>query len=199
MQISSTTGGSTRRWRGGPDLRQATGELIETAPRGTAADAARAVAAAQAGRRAMAAMPSHERAAIIDRAADAIGAEHETLSRLLARENGKTLREVRSELDAAIRIFRGYAEEAKRVFGRATPLDSIPGQQGSLALTLRQPRGVIAAIVPFNYPAELWAHKVAAALAAGNAVSPSPPRSAADDRKDRGLLQEAGCRARRTR
>ena len=123
----------------------------------------------------MAATPSRERAAVLQRAADAIQADHDALSRLLARENGKTLREVRAELDAAIRIFRGYAEEAKRVFGRATPLDSIPGQQGSLALTMRQPRGVVAAIVPFNYPAELWAHKVAGGLAAGNAVITKPP------------------------
>ena len=42
-------------------------------------------------------------------------------------------------------------------------------------MTLRQPRGVIAAIVPFNYPAELWAHKIAAGLAAGNAVITKPP------------------------
>jgi lactaldehyde dehydrogenase len=154
---------------------KASGEVIDTAPRGTAADAARAVAAAQRGKRAIAAMPSHERAALIQRAADAIQAEHESLAQLLTRENGKTLREARAELDAAIRIFRGYAEEAKRVLGRATPLDSIPGQNGSLAVTLRQPRGVIAAIVPFNYPAELWAHKVAAGLAAGNAVITKPP------------------------
>lgn len=154
---------------------KATGELIETAPHGGIPDVKRAIEAAQRGRRAMAAMPSYERAALIQRAADTVQAEHDGLSRLLARENGKTLREVRSELNAAIRILRGYAEEAKRVFGRATPLDSVPGQVGSLAVTLRQPRGVIAAIVPFNYPAELWAHKIAAGLAAGNAVITKPP------------------------
>jgi acyl-CoA reductase-like NAD-dependent aldehyde dehydrogenase len=154
---------------------KATGELIETAPHGGRPDVARAIEAAQRGRRAMAAMPSFQRAELIQRAADAVQAEHTALSQLLARENGKTLREVRSELSAAIRILRGYAEEAKRVFGRATPLDSVPGQAGSLAVTLRQPRGVIAAIVPFNYPAELWAHKIAAGLAAGNAVITKPP------------------------
>ena len=154
---------------------KASGEAIDTAPRGTAADAARAVAAAQQGRRAIAAVPSHRRAEMLQAAAGAIQADKEPLARLLARENGKTLREVRGELDTTIRIFRGYAEEAKRVFGRATPLDSIPGHDASLAVTLRQPRGVIAAIVPFNYPAELWAHKVAAGLAAGNAVITKPP------------------------
>ncbi len=154
---------------------KATGALIETVPHGGPRDVDRAVEAAQRGRRAMAAMPSYQRAEVIQRAADAVQAEHAALSQLLARENGKTLREVRSELDAAIRIFRGYAEEAKRVLGRATPLDSVPGQAGSLAVTLRQPRGVIAAIIPFNYPAELWAHKIAAGLAAGNAVITKPP------------------------
>lgn len=154
---------------------KATGELIETAPRGSAQDVVRAVEAAQRGRRAIAAMPSYRRAEVIQLAADAVQAEHAALSHLLARENGKTLREVRAEIDAAIRIFRGYAEEAKRVFGRATPLDSVPGQAGSLAVTLRQPRGVIAAIIPFNYPVELWAHKIAAGLAAGNAVITKPP------------------------
>ncbi len=176
-----------------PICDKASGEPIETAPRGTAGDVARAVAAAQRGKRATASTPSHERAAILQRAADAIQADHDALSRLLARENGKTLREVRAELDAAMRIFRGYAEEAKRLFGRATPLDSIPGQQGSLALTMRQPRGVVAAIVPFNYPVELWAHKVAGGLAAGNAVVTKPPEECplAIGRIAR-LLEEAG-------
>ena len=154
---------------------KATGAVIEAAPHGGPLDVARAVEAAQRGRRAMAVMPSYQRAEVIQRAADAVQSDHAALCQLLARENGKTLREVRSELDAAIRIFRGYAEEAKRVFGRATPLDSVPGQAGSLAVTLRQPRGVIAAIIPFNYPAELWAHKIAAGLAAGNAVITKPP------------------------
>lgn len=78
---------------------KATGELIDTAPHGSALDVTRAIEAAQRGRRAMAAMPSHERAALIQRAADALQAEHAALSLLLARENGKTLREVRSELN----------------------------------------------------------------------------------------------------
>jgi acyl-CoA reductase-like NAD-dependent aldehyde dehydrogenase len=149
--------------------------IIDHVPRGTPADVARAVSAAQAGKRAMARMPAHERCAILMRVADSLGAEHGNLARLLASENGKTLREATAEIAAAIRIWRGYAEEAKRLFGRAMPLDSVPGLERSLAMTLRHPRGVIAAIVPFNYPAELWSHKAAGALAAGNAVITKPP------------------------
>ena len=69
----------------------ATSGLIETAPRGSALDVTCANEAAQPGRRAMAAMPSHERAALIQRAADALQADRAALSLLLARENGKTL------------------------------------------------------------------------------------------------------------
>lgn len=154
---------------------KADGRLLDTVPRATAADVQAAVGAAQDGKRRMARLPAHGRRAVLMRAADAIEAEHERLARLLACENGRTLREVRDELRAAVRIFRGYAEEAQRLFGRVTPLDSIPGHEQSLALTMREPRGVVAAIVPFNYPVELWSHKLAGALAAGNAVITKPP------------------------
>jgi acyl-CoA reductase-like NAD-dependent aldehyde dehydrogenase len=153
----------------------ATGAVIDTVPRGTAADAARAVAAAQRGRIAMAKLPSHQRCAALMRVADRIAAEEDELAALLCQENGKTRREIVNELRAAVRIWRGYAEEAKRIFGKVTPLDSVPGREESLAITMRQPLGIVVAIVPFNYPIELWSHKVAAGLAAGNAVITKPP------------------------
>jgi acyl-CoA reductase-like NAD-dependent aldehyde dehydrogenase len=153
----------------------ATGALIDTVPRASAADVRRAVDAAQAGKKRIAAIPAHERCAILLRVADKIEAGQDALARLLVSENGKTRREIANEIKAAIRIWRGYAEEAKRLFGRAVPLDSVPGLERSLAVTLRHPLGVVAAIVPFNYPVELWSHKVAGGLAAGNAVITKPP------------------------
>lgn len=75
----------------------------------------------------------------------------------------------------AARIFQGFGEEAKRLEGRVVGMDSVPGMESHLAMTVRQPVGVVVAIVPFNYPAELYAHKGAAALAAGNAVICKPP------------------------
>ena len=97
------------------------------------------------------------------------------LGELLCRENGKRIGETTAEVGVAARIFRGYAEEAKRLFGKSVPLDSIPGRERSIAITNRYPLGVIAAIVPFNYPVELWSHKVAGGLAAGNAVITKTP------------------------
>ncbi len=153
----------------------ATGAVIATVPAATAADVERAVAAAQQGSRRIAATPSHERCAILMRLAQAIEDHQDELGDLLTAENGKTRREIGGEVKAAIRIVRGYAEEAKRIFGKVTPLDSVPGLERSMAVTARQPRGVIAAIVPFNYPVELWSHKLAGAIAAGNAVITKPP------------------------
>src|SRR5688500_6387333 len=97
--------------------------IIDHVPRGTDAEVANAVDAAQRGKRAMARLPAYERCAALMRVAEAIEADHDALARSLARENGKTLRETTSEVAAAIRIWRGYAEEAKRIFGRAMPLD----------------------------------------------------------------------------
>ncbi|MGP2490265.1 aldehyde dehydrogenase family protein [Mesorhizobium sp. PUT5] len=158
-----------------PVLNPANGEEIAAVPRASAADVERAVDAAQRGSTAMAAMPAWRRYEILEAVARRIEENQAELGRLLCRENGKRIGETTSEIGVAARIFRGYAEEAKRVFGRSVPLDSIPGREKSLALTMRQPLGVVAAIVPFNYPVELWSHKVAGGLAAGNAVITKPP------------------------
>jgi acyl-CoA reductase-like NAD-dependent aldehyde dehydrogenase len=158
-----------------PVLNPATNEPIAEVPRAGTADVARAVAAAQQGKARMAALPSHKRYEILGAVARRIEANQMALGELLCRENGKRLAETTSEVGVAARIFRGYAEEAKRLFGKSVPLHSIPGRERSMAITRYEPLGVVAAIVPFNYPVELWSHKVAGGLAAGNAVITKTP------------------------
>jgi len=152
-----------------------TGEVIDKVPEATLEDAQRAVEAAQNGKLVMGSMPAYQRADTLFNIADAIETNKLMLSELLAQENGKPILQTREELAATIRIFRSYAEEGKRIFGRMVPMDAVPGQEQNLAFTIRQPVGVVAAIIPFNYPVELWAHKAAAALAAGNACIVKPP------------------------
>ena len=154
----------------------ATGAVIDTTPSATVADTDRAIAAANRSKRDMASMPGHRRAAILMAVAQRIRRERVALVRLLTEENGKTFREIDGwEIDAAARIIEGYGEEAKRLHGETVPLHGIPNLENSFAMTTFQPRGVIAAIVPFNYPVELWSHKIAGGLAAGNAVITKPP------------------------
>ena len=66
------------------------------------------------------------------------------------------------------------AEEAKRISGEVLPLDGAPGGAGKLGFTLRVPCGVVAAITPFNAPLNTVVHKIAPAIAAGNAVVLKP-------------------------
>ena len=151
------------------------GEAIDTVPMATLQDVDAALKAACEGSSRMRATPAHARSSILARAADIIASRKEELATLLARENGKPIRQTRDEIEVTSRIFRGFAEEGRRLFGRTVPMDAIPGQERHFAMTIRQPLGVVAAIVPFNYPAELYAHKAAPALAAGNAVIAKPP------------------------
>ncbi|MEP7456537.1 aldehyde dehydrogenase family protein [Phyllobacterium sp. SB3] len=156
-------------------INPATNIEIKQVPRASVEDVARAVQAAQQGAQLMAALPAYRRYEILEAVARHIETKQTELGHLLCSENGKRIGETTSEVGVAARIFRGYAEEAKRMFGRSFPLDSIPDRETSLAITTRKPLGVIAAIVPFNYPVELWSHKVAGGLAAGNAVITKPP------------------------
>ncbi len=84
------------------------------------------------------------------------------------------LRDARAEVERAADTFAWSAEEAKRIHGEMVPLEATPGSENRLAFTLRVPVGVVCAITPFNFPINMVAHKIAPALAAGNAVVLKP-------------------------
>ncbi len=152
-----------------------TGQVLETVPKATIQDVERAIAAAQKGKEAMRKLTARERYDVLVHIASSIEARTYELGKLLAEENGKPITQTRAEVAVTANIFRGFAEESKRIFGRVMPVDAVRGHERHFAITIRQPLGVVAAIVPFNYPVELWGHKAAAALAAGNAVISKPP------------------------
>jgi lactaldehyde dehydrogenase len=152
-----------------------TGEVLGYVPEASVADVDVTVANARLGQSAMAAMPAHQRQALLLRVADIMEEDAENLAVLDAQENGKPIEQTRGEVAAAIRIFRGYAHEATRIIGRQIPMDAVPGLENNFSVTIREPLGIVAALIPFNYPVELYSHKAAAALAAGNAVITKPP------------------------
>lgn len=91
----------------------------------------------------------------------------------MAKEAGKPFKEARTEVTRAARTFLVAAEEAKRIHGEIVPIAS-DQPLGKFAYTLRLPIGVVCAISPFNFPMNLVAHKIAPALAAGNAFVLKP-------------------------
>ncbi|KAG8677816.1 hypothetical protein FPOAC1_003844 [Fusarium poae] len=101
-----------------------------------------------------------------------IFAAREDLSRILVHETGKTLVEARGEIDYALTFVWWFSGEADRAHGTSLTC-AIPGRR---AITIKQPIGVVAALVPWNFPIALALRKAAAALAAGctMVIKPSP-------------------------
>lgn len=150
------------------------GEPVGAVPVATAAEADRALQAAVAGAAAMRALAPVDRVAILRRAADRADGLVEELARTIAGESGKTLGEARGEASRAGELLRLSAAEGARLHGETLPLDATANGVGKLGFTLRQPCGVVVAIAPFNFPLLLVLHKIAPALAAGNAVILKP-------------------------
>ncbi len=150
------------------------GEVIGTIPEARREDVQAAVEAAQHGAAVMAELPAHRRGEVLRRAAELIRDRREEFARTIAAEAGKALKFARIEVDRAVSTFTVASEEAKRVHGETVPMDAVPAGEGYFGFWVRRPVGVVAAITPFNFPLNLVAHKVAPALAAGNAVVLKP-------------------------
>lgn len=148
----------------------ATGEVIDTVPRAGREDVRLAIDFARCGKPIMASLPAYRRSDILRKTAELMEPQLECLSQMLSRENGKTIRQCRFEMATTRRLFADFAEEAKRIRGQYLPMDNVAGLEHMVSYTVRQPAGIVVGIIPFNYPAELFAHKIPGAIAAGCSV-----------------------------
>jgi glyceraldehyde-3-phosphate dehydrogenase (NADP+) len=151
------------------------GNIVDTVPNAGPEEVEEALESATRGAGIMAELPAHERSLILKKTAQLLEARLEEFARLISLESGKVLGESRFEVSRAIETIELSAEEAKRIRGETIPLDAASGTQRKFGFTLRVPCGVVVAISPFNFPLNLLCHKVAPALAAGNAVIAKPP------------------------
>ena len=165
------------RWRAGEGektfdvVEPATSQVMARAAIASPADVEAAVKAArvafEAGAWSNAAASA--RARVLYKIAELIRSDAERLATLEARNAGKPIRDARDEVMGAAQCFEYYAGAATRIFGETIPV-SAPG----LDFTLREPVGVVALIVPWNFPLTIASWKVAPALAAGNAAILKP-------------------------
>ncbi|HSJ60428.1 MAG TPA: aldehyde dehydrogenase family protein [Jiangellaceae bacterium] len=118
------------------------------------------------------------RADVLDRAADLVDRQRDDFARLLALELGKPVRDGRGEMVRVGDTLRVSAAEARRIGGEVLPTAGWQRGVGTTAMTYRAPVGVVVAITPFNAPANLLAHKLAASFAAGNTTIVKPPPQA---------------------
>ena len=139
-------------------------------------DAALVDRAARAAREAFEAgdFPQHERAAVLDRAAEIADERTEDLALTIAAEAGKPLKTATVEAKRCVETLTFSAVEARKLTGGTVPMDASAAGAGKLGVMMRVPYGVVGAISPFNFPLNLVAHKLGPAIAAGNAVVLKP-------------------------
>ncbi|MBI3890167.1 MAG: aldehyde dehydrogenase family protein [Candidatus Wallbacteria bacterium] len=172
-------------------MNPATGEKLTDAVHASAQDVDRAVRAARAALEAgpWSRMDASERGRILRRAGDLIQARKEELARLESANNGKTVKEAgRGDLPPSWDVFHYYAGWANKVHGEVIPVDG-----HYLNFALREPVGVVGAIVAWNYPLLLASWKLAPALATGNTVVLKPSeQTPLTALALAGILEEAG-------
>ena len=157
-----------------PVIDPSTGEVFDQIPRGASADVDRAVRAARAalagpwGR-----MTAAERGRILHRMSQLILADAENLAQLEARDTGKPIGQARNDINVAARYCEFYAGAADKLHGQ-----EIPYLADFQVVVVREPYGVTAHILPWNYPAQMFGRSVVPALATGNAAVLKPSEDA---------------------
>ncbi|MBX3531721.1 MAG: aldehyde dehydrogenase family protein [Rhizobiaceae bacterium] len=151
------------------------GNVFASVPASGAADVDRAVKAA---RRAFDAgpwsrTPAFERGRLLTKLGLLVEKHGDELAALESRDTGKPLRQGRADVAATMRYYEFYGGAADKIHG-----DTIPFLDGYTALTLREPHGVVAGIIPWNYPMQILARVAGAALAMGNTLVVKPAEDA---------------------
>jgi acyl-CoA reductase-like NAD-dependent aldehyde dehydrogenase len=149
------------------------GTLIGRVPKGDAALLGKAVDAAAAAFEA-GDFPQHERARVLDKAAELVAEREDDLTMTIAAEAGKPVKTARVEAQRCVSTMQFSAVAARTLTGELVPMEAGAAGEGKLGIVVRVPYGVVGAISPFNFPLNLVAHKLGPAIAAGNAVVLKP-------------------------
>ena len=149
-------------------IEPATEEVLAEVAEAGVEDADRAVGRAKAAFPAWRAVTPGDRAKLLRRFAAAVADHSEDLARLEARNVGKPIADARGEVGMVVDVFNYYAGAPERLLGNTIPV------AGGVDMTFREPLGVVALIVPWNFPIAITSWKVGPALAAGNTIVLKP-------------------------
>ena len=117
--------------------------------------------------------PAVERGRCLTRLFHLVEKNGDELAALESRDTGKPVRQGRADVTATMRYYEFYGGAGDKIHG-----DTIPFLDGYTALTLREPHGVVAGIIPWNYPLQILARVAGAALAMGNTLVVKPAEDA---------------------
>ena len=151
------------------------GKVIDTVPNATAKDVDKAVKHAQTAFKTWKNVSIYKRVEILNNFLDLVDEYRKDLAKTLCTETGKPITQAYAEIDNIRLGFSAFMEKAKHLYGNVIPNGTEKGQDDTLQMTIREPLGVVGAIIPFNFPCDLFDQKVAPALLAGNTVIVKPP------------------------
>ena len=152
----------------------ATQELIDKVPNVSLEDVDIAVTVAKEEQKKWEQVSIYDRGDILYKFVDLVEENKERLARLLSEETGKPITEARGEV-ANVKIgVRGFVEKAKHLYGESLVGSSEAGNEKTMQITTRAPLGVVVAIIPFNFPSDLFCQKIPPALLMGNSVIMKP-------------------------
>jgi acyl-CoA reductase-like NAD-dependent aldehyde dehydrogenase len=170
-------------------INPATGEPVDTAPRGTAEDAREAIDAAAQAFAIWSEFTQAKRAEVLKRTVELLKLHENELATLLTKEQGKPLREAALEIRRYGHTLEYYAGLGKNIRGGYIPQID----ENKYGLIIKRPLGVVGAIVPWNFPVSLMGNKIGPALLAGNTMVIKPAETTPlTDLRVVGLFLEAG-------
>lgn len=148
----------------------ATGEVFTTVPDSRQEHIESALAKASAAQKEWARRSYADRASVLEEVVRQVDAHAEELAQIVVAEQGKTITEARGEVVGVMGFFDYAISQKYRNVGEL----AAPGAHGQQLVIREEPVGIVAAIIPWNFPAAIFARKVAPALMAGNAIVLKP-------------------------
>lgn len=154
------------------------GTVIDTVPSASREDVDFAVKSAVIAQKNWGKVPLYERTEVIKKFIALMDEKREELAQTLTAEMGKPINEARGEIQCARDTFLSFAEKARHQYDQIIPAGCEPGTDHTVLLAVREPLGVIACILPFNFPCWSFSIKAAPAIVSGNAVVVKPASDA---------------------
>jgi glyceraldehyde-3-phosphate dehydrogenase (NADP+) len=165
-------------WVGGGEVEVRSpfdGRVVSNVAQATRAQADQALHTAFDARRRLQDQPAGKRRDVLTKIAAGLRARSEEIAKIICDEGGKPIAAARVEVARAVETFTLAASELATFGGRTLAVDMLSNGYGVDCETRRFPSGVVVGIVPFNFPLNLGAHKIAPALAVGAPIIIKPP------------------------
>ena len=152
----------------------ATNELIDTVPSLTKEEVDEAVEYAYLHQKDWEKVPVHEKCSIMMKFVELVERDKDVLAKTLSDETGKPIKEAYNEINNIAIGVPAYVGRVQHDYGNVIPRGTEKGQENTIQYTVQQPLGVVAAIIPFNFPSDIFINKVPPALLMGNACVLKP-------------------------